>query len=151
MSASEAGRGYSCPRDGGVLERRAVGPAEIFVCSECQGVWISEADLEAFLRLPSEVWKLPAARARFWSPSVYDNNASCPCGHGNAMESLTRRGVRIDACEGCGAVWLDGGELQMLMRSGQFEVKDPDGHAYDESSHLMGEILLDSLSRLFKS
>ncbi len=150
MTASEAGEVHSCPRDGGVLERRPVGPAEMFACSECQGLWISDADLESFLRLPSEVWKLPAVRARFWSPSVHDNTARCPCGHGNAMESLTRHGVRIDVCEGCSAVWLDGGEIQMLMRKGGFEVRDPDGHAYHESSFLMGEILFDSLVRLFK-
>ena len=126
-----------------------MGPAEIFACSECQGVWISEADLASLLHLPIELWKLPAARARFWSPSVYDNSASCPCGHASAMESLTRRGVRVDVCEGCGAVWFDGGELQMLMRGG-LDIRDPDGHAYDESSNLMGEILSDALLRMFR-
>ena len=149
VTASETGEAHTCPRDGGGLERRPVGPAEMFICPECHGLWISEADLEAFLHMPSEVWKLPAVRARFWSPSVYDDTARCPCGHDNAMESLTRRGTRIDVCGSCRGVWLDGGEMQSL-RTGGFEVRNPDGQAYPESSYLMGEILFDSLVRLFK-
>ena len=32
------------------------------------------------------------------------------------METKKRHGVAIDICQGCGAVWLDGGELAQLLK-----------------------------------
>lgn len=36
-----------------------------------------------------------------------------------AMREVDRRGVRIDVCPECRGVWLDGGELEKLLASGE--------------------------------
>ncbi|HYG57494.1 MAG TPA: zf-TFIIB domain-containing protein [Symbiobacteriaceae bacterium] len=36
-----------------------------------------------------------------------------------AMREIDRRGVRIDVCPECRGVWLDGGELDKLLATGE--------------------------------
>jgi len=55
------------------------------------------------------------------------------------METRRRHGVAIDTCKGCGAVWLDGGELASLLK----RYKDPE----EIDSDL--QVVIDFLAHLF--
>ena len=115
---------HRCPRDDERLERQTVGPAAIHSCSRCGGLWISRADLESFLRMPSESWKLGALPSG-GSTLLVPDSAHCLCEDRPLMSTATQDDVRIDLCPSCGGVWLDGGELQELLRRAEAEEKDP--------------------------
>lgn len=46
------------------------------------------------------------------------NQMRCPLCN-VAMREVDRRGVRIDVCPECRGVWLDGGELDKLLATGE--------------------------------
>lgn len=102
------------------LRRDPVGPAEIHHCSHCGGLWISQSDLESYLQSPFESWKLGALPAG-GSNLIKPDSATCLCADGAVMQTVTREDIRIDVCPACGGVWLDGGELQELVRRAEIE------------------------------
>lgn len=68
------------------------------------------------------------------------------------MKIVNRKGVRVDLCPDCGALWFDGGELEeMIRRRGGKSYEGQDGVGPDEAAGLayagaMGtELLLDIL------
>lgn len=113
-----------CPRDDEPLERQTVGPAAIHSCSRCGGLWISQADLESFLSSPAESWKLGALPAG-GSTLLVPDSARCLCAERPLMRTATRDDIRVDVCPACGGVWLDGGELQEMVRRAEAEERDP--------------------------
>jgi len=77
---------------------------------------IQAADLKAFLKTPVESWRLPTLEAGKAELARPDTRAQCLCSCGQLMETKKRHGVTIDLCKGCGTVWLDGGELAVLLK-----------------------------------
>lgn len=105
-----------CPRDGSVLESKAVGSAEVFVCGACHGLSISGYDMASLLRAPFESWKLPWAEKAGDRSTTVDNTVRCLCSSRSLMKTVSRQGVAVDLCPDCGALWCDGGELEELIR-----------------------------------
>ena len=63
----------------------------------------------------------------------------CPA-CGAAMEIRDRHGVQIDLCPHCRGVWLDKGELDLLLeRSGRF-LEVPGEHQQDPEGHRCGAV-----------
>ncbi|MEE9563168.1 MAG: zf-TFIIB domain-containing protein [Thermoanaerobaculia bacterium] len=124
----------ACPRDGSVLESKAVGSAEVLVCKECHGLWLSGYDLAALLRSPYESWKLPWAELSVPETAIFQEKVRCLCRSRALMKIVGREGIRVDLCPDCGALWFDGGELEELIRRrGEKELRGPedallDGH-----------------------
>jgi Zn-finger nucleic acid-binding protein len=137
-----------CPRDGETLTSQAIGPARPFVCSRCNGLWLSRGDLESFLDSPYETWKLPPAEGRPIALG-YPATARCLCPAGADMSTVTRDGVWIDICPECGGIWLDGGEIQRLVEAAEEERKRKLGD--DFAGIFVLEVLADFLGRLFRS
>jgi Zn-finger nucleic acid-binding protein len=106
----------ACVRDGSVLESRVVGSAEVFVCGECHGLWISGYDVAALLRSPYESWKLPWSEMRVLETALFQEEARCLCRSRARMKIVEREGIRVDLCPDCGALWFDGGEFEELIR-----------------------------------
>lgn len=48
-------------------------------------------------------------------PTAEDPVVACPK-DGTAMERLNAGGVRVDRCHQCGAIWLDNGEVEQLLK-----------------------------------
>ena len=106
----------TCPRDSSSLESRAVGSAEVFVCRKCHGLWISGYDMASLMRSPYESWKLPWVEKYQSGVRPVEDTIVCLCAKHSPMETVTRKGVRVDLCPECGGLWFDGGELEELIR-----------------------------------
>ena len=87
---------------------------------------IQAADLKAFLKTPVESWRLPTLEVGKGELAHSHSWAGCLCSCGQLMETRERYGVAVDICGGCGAVWLDGGELAQLLKRYQ-EPEGPGG------------------------
>jgi Zn-finger nucleic acid-binding protein len=59
--------------------------------------------------------RLRAARAQEGEPERAAAERLCPLGHG-ALVEMAYDDVFIDRCAQCQGVWLDGGELEHLMK-----------------------------------
>ncbi len=77
---------------------------------------IQAADLKAFLKTPVESWRLPTLEVGKGELAGPDTRARCLCSCGQLMGTKKRHGVTIDLCKGCGTVWLDGGELALILK-----------------------------------
>lgn len=86
-----------------------IGAVDVDFCSRCQGLWLDAGELPALV--PGAGGRLAAAAATHATPYP------CPrCGA--ALAERTAGDVTVDACEGCGGVFLDDGELQRLRLGG---------------------------------
>lgn len=125
-----------CPRDSSPLETEVAGPGSFSVCKQCHGMLVKAADLEAFLKTPVESWRLPVLEVGKGELAHSDTWARCLCFCGQLMETRKRHGVAIDICKGCGAVWLDGGELVQLLKRHQIP-EGPEGPFFDIVMHFL--------------
>ena len=110
----------TCPACGRELTTMTAGPIAVDVCVDgCAGIWLDHYELEkideqseaagaALLEIPGD-------------PSLsvdLERQRSCPkCGPEMVMirhfESVARK-ASIDECPGCGGIWLDAGELNVI-------------------------------------
>lgn len=94
----------ACPRDGD----RALTPfsrmQETMTCGQCHGLWLPGTVVAGV------VGHLPAVKAQ---PPA-DSHLHCPDDHA-ALRAIRHRGVEIDVCPDCGGVWLDNGELALIL------------------------------------
>lgn len=98
---------HLCPRDFHDLKVRRIKGLTVSSCDRCEGLW-----------LPSAV----VATAVGHLPNVHPGNAKstgaalqCPA-DGTTLLAIHHRGVEIDVCPHCSGVWLDKGELDMILR-----------------------------------
>jgi Zn-finger nucleic acid-binding protein len=100
----------ACPRDGGRLSA-GTGALGEDICGACQGRLL---DAAAARRLFVEIMGIPE-HVLFELAREGAQRIACPlCG--TRMTECWARGVLVDLCRGCGAGWLDGGELTRLAR-----------------------------------
>jgi Zn-finger nucleic acid-binding protein len=105
----------SCPRDGMVLEVRPAGEARLHLCGHCHGLWIGRADLERLAAVAARP-ALPPAPAIGSAPHHAAATIHCLCPPRPAMELRREGGLWIDVCPACGALWLDGGEIEEVLQ-----------------------------------
>jgi Zn-finger nucleic acid-binding protein len=147
----------NCPRDGSELASRAVGSAEILVCGMCHGLWISGYDMASLMRSPYESWKLPWVEKYRSDVRYVEDTIACLCAKHSPMETVTRKGVRVDLCPECGGLWFDGGELEEFVRkrggksyNGTLDFEGPENAEDRGGAAFLGvDLLLDVLLFLF--
>ena len=111
-----------CPKCIGKLEEKTyrMGDEELKIdaCWVCSGLWFDEGELKRALK--AHIADAAPASADARKVDYDPGKAKCPrC----QVEMHTRRkpgsaGLAQDVCPQCHGVWLDGGELEMLMRGG---------------------------------
>jgi hypothetical protein len=99
-----------CPRDDSSLNDGAGALGED-VCGTCQGRFL---DAQATRRLFVDVMGIPE-HILFELAREGAHKIKCPACATSMTEGFAR-GVQVDLCRGCGASWLDGGELTRLAR-----------------------------------
>lgn len=111
-----------CPRDFSTLEavQRAEGKLEVDVCRQCAGVWLDSHELAALCPTASHLPErkdevILAALARSPAGHLHATLDACPRCKGKPFE-LRLAGLLIDFCPGCGGVWLDGPEVERIVR-----------------------------------
>lgn len=84
-------------------------------CAACQGIWFDAGELPKFV-------KDKKLRAALWSENLESlrpspDRPSCPrCSIDLFLGQITALGIEVDTCAHCRGIWLDGGELQALMK-----------------------------------
>ncbi|MFN7130478.1 MAG: zf-TFIIB domain-containing protein [Myxococcales bacterium] len=125
---SDTGRQRPCPScervEMWILPVKGV---ELDVCPTCRGAWFDAGELTAVLGgkrvgalLSAARQSLPSCRAcereveNGTCVSCADVQPACvECGT-REMVGVVDRGVRLDVCNGCGGMWLDEGELEII-------------------------------------
>src|SRR5262245_53752173 len=108
----------SCPRcalpmlEVRVTPRQADAAVVIDVCDQCRGVWLDEGELDG---LCPSVADLPARRDEVvFLGERGAGIAKCPRCENRPIE-FAIVDVKIDFCDQCSGVWLDGPEAEELM------------------------------------
>jgi hypothetical protein len=78
-------------------------------------MWVEAADLQAFLEAPTQSWKLPILETGRSDMAYSNDSARCSCSSGALMATKKQQGVAMDVCPECSSIWLDGGELAVLL------------------------------------
>lgn len=118
-----------CPSCDATLETTDYEGVRIEICPGCDGEWLDAGELRHIVKV-REVRFSPEQREAVSAVTKikpvplkgYERNLVCPrCGGQTEPHNYGGdTGIVIDRCEGCGGVWLDGGELeriQMLVES----------------------------------
>lgn len=79
----------------------SIGPA--WHCNVCSGVFVKTLSVV-------ELW----AKGKKQPREEWDLVVNCP-EHQGKMDFVTVNGITIDICTDCGGVWLDGGEIDVLL------------------------------------
>lgn len=107
------GSGRSCPRELNVPLGPPTGPWQEEACASCGGHLLSGDGAEALLhRQGLELPTLKRLVDEMGTPSL-----NCPHCR-TRMAQVQVRGQWVDLCSGCGALWLDDGELSALEPGG---------------------------------
>jgi Zn-finger nucleic acid-binding protein len=111
----------NCAKCGTELQKKQVGGVDVDRCPACSGIFFDSGELEKIL----EAEDLEALRNAAGNNEGHDEaRTSCPrCGGEGKMVPLTdmkHKGVHIDTCLVCFGQWLDGGELEKLLKRGIF-------------------------------
>lgn len=108
-------RTAACPRCQAPLSPSSIEVAELG-CKLCEGVFIAP---EMAAKILGEQGLTPAFIAEL--SGAVTTSKGCVClGCSRQMQVLPLRGRSVDLCPGCGALWLDAGELRPLT-GGKFD------------------------------
>ena len=111
----------NCPRDGSLLAKATMLGLELDKCHACDGIWCDRGELE---RLRDS--KLPeieeAIERKYGNPKPVEGGLTgymrCPrCGDARLFSYRYTyiRPVTVDRCERCHGIWLDKGELSLII------------------------------------
>ena len=116
-----------CPRDKTALARQEVFDIPMYHCPECDGRWLPGLHAPKFFkRLPNPEQAMQDFQHQVDHHSQ-ESKARC-AKDGSPMRYFTQRGVTLDVCMQCRAIWFDGDEL------GQFMVSNPPGQPADAAA-----------------
>lgn len=112
-----------CPRCQAKLDRIALLIGEACLCSQCEGIWFDDQNLEKFLKLGEDTLD---SSDLYVSLQGQDHGISldapidCPYCQKRMRryEYASNTGIFLDACSSHG-VWLDDGELGAILKSGK--------------------------------
>ena len=119
-----------CEEEMAILEWRGV---EVDFCTECEGIWLDEGELELLVPPESEKASSIAAALDEPSPPKGAGDRKCPvCGKRMALVDIPiTRGndnqesfVEVDKCPRKHGLWFDKGELQTIISSSGEPVSD---------------------------
>jgi Zn-finger nucleic acid-binding protein len=103
-----------CPRDGSPLEIHQWREVAYASCPHCHGFHIGRSELERMIRFHADsphTEPPPAADGI----KVVEGTALCSCREQPLMKRVTRDGLSLDVCPGCGAFWFDSGEIEAYV------------------------------------
>ncbi len=101
---------YDCPRDSYALAKEEVSSGVAWRCSTCSGA--------LFLGLVTE--RVAASDAASGKREYWDPEVKCPR-DGASMSMVNLGSAAIDCCTQCGAIWMDGEEVERLLELPQAE------------------------------
>ena len=108
--AREVSEPMKCPRCSEsklALAREKSTGIEVAQCPKCQGLWFRGGDLAKLLRLPAQLFQIPA--------NTLHVGRRCPiCAIRLSAFRFPNSLFEIEVCEKCGGLWLDEGEYEQI-------------------------------------
>ncbi len=100
----------TCPCCSGqslVTAKVAEYPMEVWYCQQCDGIWLSETQIQDLLQDPAKKLELPHRAQR--------GSRRCPeCHKPMWTFHYPRTFVSVDVCKECHGIWLDHQEFQEI-------------------------------------
>lgn len=108
-----------CPRTNTTLKKINVGKVPVYVSEHCGGVFLESSTLSLFECPTSDRGRALADHLSQFHSDTIDLSCKVSCPSCTDTVMLRRyysplHVVEIDECPGCGAIWLDTGELSKL-------------------------------------
>ena len=116
---SKRKKDIQCPRDKALLAKHHAGDAELDTCGKCGGTFFDSGELfKAFgIKADPSYWDRPETGG-----TVSNADIHCPsCETVMLLQDVKYEGehVQIDRCGTCGAIWLDKGESDTILKIGE--------------------------------
>lgn len=115
---SDRKKDLQCPRDNAMLTVQEQGDAHLDICGKCGGQFFDSGEMFAAFGIKADpsYWDRPETGG-----TVKQSELHCP----NCKTSLLAQEVKyesheveIDRCGKCAGIWLDKGEVEMIMKIG---------------------------------
>ena len=128
-----------CPADKSILQTHDGGGPQIHFCELCHGIWLDREQLVRMVRNPTGTVvpskptapvRLPASGAR-----------ACPDCAGSVLTARIVDGVEIDVCPRCHGIWLDSGELDLIVA--RYRRKQRSAAVANNGSDILADIATD--------
>jgi Zn-finger nucleic acid-binding protein len=112
----------SCPRCNSKLDRVTAAGVELDQCTKCGGIWLDRGEMAklTFRAEQQEIQSLSdkAGYVSTLPPLKPGTKLSCPiCTGDQGMVTLPVGGASVDMCQRCGGTWMDGGVLEVALRT----------------------------------
>ncbi|WOO41710.1 zf-TFIIB domain-containing protein [Rubellicoccus peritrichatus] len=134
-----------CPRDNNPLTPKQTNGIQYYVCEVCHGILITKKDLDQFKHRTPKL-ELPTTPRS--SIDIVEGEAVSPLA-GGSMEVIEYQGVKIDVCRATGYFWLDGGELDLIIRKLYIKkAKKASDSATTPVSDAIGDAALEGVSQI---
>jgi Zn-finger nucleic acid-binding protein len=105
-----------CPRCATELDVRSHAGVTAAVCKQCGGAWISAADLDRALRAVAAEQGVVVKTLTLLEGPSRETDIPCPQCAPTRLRTITLRGVEVERCPACRALFLDRGEGRTLAR-----------------------------------
>jgi len=103
----------NCPNCVERMSATDVGGVRSYTCLYCNGIWITNQAIAIMLKL--EKSKLNVLGLIAEADGATSENRNCASCSSQPLKLINTNGVEIDACERCGGIYLDDGEVQILL------------------------------------
>ena len=104
-----------CPLDKSALQTHEEGATRILFCEICQGFWFNREQLAGFLQNANSP-KIPRQKKTLTAKVQYSaDQRGCPTCEKTNLSSKLIDGGEIDICPKCHGIWLDAGELELII------------------------------------
>lgn len=106
-----------CPKCGTALESKTLGTIPVDQCPSCQGIWFDEKELQSVLTRSHDLHR--GLHRSTGEPSLNQKRGTCPRDKSGMLRAFSSTGERVvlDMCPDCHGLWLDGGELDRLIKA----------------------------------
>jgi len=105
----------NCPICDVPLQEETLHRQTVDRCAQCRGIFFDRGELASILNIVRlyRGFELEEDEIDTLSENGEARSITCP-GCGENMSQNEVGGAVVDICDGCGGVWLDGGEIQAL-------------------------------------
>ncbi|MEO7676758.1 MAG: zf-TFIIB domain-containing protein [Verrucomicrobiota bacterium] len=103
------------PLDQSVLRAHGDAGAPISFCETCHGLGLGREQLSRFLKTSASASGLPVTKTFSGENRGFTGPRFCPSCTSVALVVKALDGVEIDFCSRCHGIWLDAGELDLVI------------------------------------
>jgi len=106
-----------CPKCATRLESKTLETVPVDQCPTCQGIWFDEEELQAVLKKSHNLRR--GLHENTGERNLNQKRGTCPRDKSKMLRAFSSTGERVvlDMCPDCHGLWLDGGELDRLIKA----------------------------------